>query len=115
MLQSGTGGNQFHLDLSLHSADGDKRRGLGHVDRAGCRRVYFPAILRQNTPDLSLFHKIAISGSAAAGNNSKESKIPRMIGKPFQSQYIINIILEKKNYYFHILDILDSPVQTSFF
>ena len=43
-----------------------------------------------------------------------------MIGKPFQSQYIINIILKKKFYYFYILDILDildsldSPVQTSF-
>ncbi len=73
MMQSGAGGNQFYFDLSPHSADGDKRCGLGNVDFADYRGIHFTLILKQNPADFGLFYKSAVPGSAAAGSNSKES------------------------------------------
>ena len=96
MLQFGAGGNQFHFSLSPHSDNGNKRRGWGNVDYADYWNFYFPHILQQNPSNPGLFYKIAIPGSAAAGNNPKESKITGMIGKPVQAQYIIHIILRNR-------------------
>ena len=90
MLEYWRSHNQFHLGLSPHSADGNKRRSLGDVDYADYRSIHFPHILEQNPASYDLFYKIAISGSAVAGSHFEESKNSGMIGKPVQAQYIIH-------------------------